>query len=174
MGSRKQNSETTIRIDPYDVIMGIDPGAHGGVCALYDGKISVMASTKSGGNDIAIKKIAEWSKRKGLSVVAYLEKVHSMPGQGVSSTFKFGVEYGKILGALSAFGINKVDVTPVKWQKEFVCSRRRDEAKTVHKNRLKDAAKKLYPNEKITLDTADAILIAVYGKQIESGKIFTC
>ena len=39
-------------------------------------------------------------------------------------------------------------------------------AKTEWKNKLKGLAQRLYPREKVTLNTADAILLAHYGKSI--------
>jgi Holliday junction resolvasome RuvABC endonuclease subunit len=48
---------------------------------------------------------------------AAIEDVHSMPGQGVSSTFKFGMGFGIVLGALGARRIPYTLVTPNRWKK---------------------------------------------------------
>jgi crossover junction endodeoxyribonuclease RuvC len=42
-----------------------------------------------------------------------------MPGQGVSSTFKFGTAYGALLGVLGALEIRTVLVAPATWKKHF-------------------------------------------------------
>ena len=42
------------------------------------------------------------------------------------------------------------------------CRGKSGESKTAHKNRIKDMAKRKYPNVKITLATADAVMIACY------------
>ena len=55
-------------------------------------------------------------KEYGVSLVA-IEKVHSMPRQGLASTFKFGKGYGQILGVLSTLEIPYVLVTPQQWKK---------------------------------------------------------
>jgi len=49
--------------------------------------------------------------------IAILELVHSMPGQGVVSTFKFGYNYGMWHGFLSSALKETYLVSPQKWQK---------------------------------------------------------
>jgi len=51
--------------------------------------------------------------------IAILEWVHSMPGQGVASTFKFGYNYGMWHGFLSSACTETILVSPQKWQKEW-------------------------------------------------------
>lgn len=87
-------------------------------------------------------------------VTACIERVHSMPKQGVSSTFKFGMGYGGLRMALIASRRPWRDVTPQKWQGELGCLTRGD------KNVSKSKAQQLFPNLKITHATADALLIA--------------
>lgn len=52
----------------------------------------------------------------GAPVVA-VEKVHAMPKQGVSSSFKFGVNYGIVLGVVASLGYRLELVTPQAWKK---------------------------------------------------------
>ena len=47
---------------------------------------------------------------------AVIESVHSAPGQGVSSTFKFGTNFGWWLGVLDSLLISYTLVSPQKWQ----------------------------------------------------------
>lgn len=47
---------------------------------------------------------------------AVIESVHSAPGQGVSSTFKFGSNFGWWLGVLDTLDISYTLVSPQKWQ----------------------------------------------------------
>lgn len=51
------------------------------------------------------------------ATLAIVEKVHSMPGQGVASTFKFGKGYGSLLGILAGLSIPVELVTPQAWKK---------------------------------------------------------
>ena len=59
-------------------------------------------------------------------------------------------------------------VTPQKWQKEFSNSlgKSRDYDKREWKNRLKGLAQQMFPAEKVTLKTADALLLAEYGRRV--------
>ena len=51
----------------------------------------------------------------GPAAVAFLEVVHSMPKQGVVSTFKFGQSYGNLEAFLTAAEIPFERVTPSVW-----------------------------------------------------------
>jgi hypothetical protein len=93
-----------------------------------------------------------------------LEKVHSMPGQGVSSTFKFGQNFGFVRACMYMSGIPFELDTPQKWMKFYGMKKKKEESKTDWKNRLKAKAQQLYPNIKITNDMSDAMLIARYCK----------
>lgn len=46
-----------------------------------------------------------------------IEQVHSRPGEGVSSAFKFGQNYGAWLGVLHALNIDVYPVSPMKWKR---------------------------------------------------------
>jgi crossover junction endodeoxyribonuclease RuvC len=48
---------------------------------------------------------------------AYLEAVHAMPGQGVTSMFTFGHAAGVAEGLLQGLGIPYTLVTPQQWKK---------------------------------------------------------
>lgn len=98
-----------------------------------------------------------------------LEKVGGyMPGSGGnigSAMFQFGRNYGAVLGMLYALDVPFVNPTPAVWQKAIgVQQRTKGEAKEVHKRRLRDLAKTLYPDQSVTLKTADALLLAHYIK----------
>jgi len=135
------------------VVMGIDPGASGGVAWIRDGGSTAvpMPDTERDLLDFLSDGIEEETR------FAYLEKVHSMPRQGVASTFKFGVNYGMLRGMLIALRIPFDDVTPQKWQKEMGCLTRGD------KNVSKARAQQLFPQLKVTHAIADALLIAEFG-----------
>jgi len=91
---------------------------------------------------------------------AYLEQVSAMPGQGVTSCFTFGNGYGHLEMALTAAGIPFERVRPQKWQQAMGCMTAGD------KNVSKRKAQELFPSVKITHSTADALLIAEYGRRI--------
>lgn len=143
-------------------ILGIDPGASGGIAWITDGKpcVEKMPETLQDlwGLITDIANTVRESTRH-LDCIAYLEQVHSMPGQGVASSFKFGQGYGALEMALTAAGIPFERVTPQKWQKALGCLTKGD------KNVSKRKAQELFPSLKITHATADALLIAEYGRR---------
>jgi crossover junction endodeoxyribonuclease RuvC len=47
----------------------------------------------------------------------YVEQVHAMPGQGVTSMFNFGHSCGTVMGVLGAMGLPCSLVTPQSWKK---------------------------------------------------------
>lgn len=93
--------------------------------------------------------------------VAYVEAVHSMPRQGIASTFSFGVSYGVLRGVLAATGIPWTLVTPQEW------------GRLVRLPKGPDAARQrvvqLYPQHSALFarardhDRADALLLAHAG-----------
>jgi crossover junction endodeoxyribonuclease RuvC len=140
------------------IIIGIDPGIHGGIAIIFsDGKAEAhkMPDTERDIYDL-LNDIAD---RNSYLIDVFLESVHSMPGQGVSSSFKFGRGYGFLRGCVTALRYPLHDVTPQKWQRALGCLTGGD------KNVSKQKAQQLYPQLKITHATADALLIATYGKQ---------
>ena len=104
--------------------IGIDPGMTGGLAyILPDGKMHAVAHMPaiSGEVDaVALARLLEdWTKGGGDVSVA-IEQVHSMPGQGVSSTFKFGKSFGIAIGVVQTLGLPMHRITPQTWKKQFV------------------------------------------------------
>jgi len=139
--------------------MGIDPGKNGGIALLSKGEAIPfkMPATERDISDI----FEEYSSKISIAV---LEKVHSMPKQGVKSTFTFGMGYGFLRGMLIAHKIPFEDITPMTWQKNLQCLSKGD------KNVTKQKAQQLFPDIKITHALADALLIAEYCKRVFSEK----
>jgi hypothetical protein len=80
---------------------------------------------------------------------------------GVVSAFTFGNGYGHLEMALTAAGIPFERVRPQAWQKAMGCMSKGD------KNVTKAKAQELFPHLKITHATADACLIAEYGRRLQ-------
>jgi len=144
--------------------IGIDPGASGGIGIIStDGNFAIKFGDKTE-SDI-------WNELQPLAadyvagVFAVIEDVHSMPKQGVSSSFKFGKHYGFLRGLLVASGIAFEPVTPQRWQKAIGCMSRGD------KNVTKQKAQQLFPHIKFTHATADAMLLAEYARRSYSSRI---
>lgn len=138
-------------------VIGIDPGASGGIVCLSDGGVArILSVHKMPETERDIVELLETWKRPRF---AFLEKVGAMPGNGVAGMFKFGMSYGFLRGVLTALAIPFEDVTPQKWQAEMRCMSKGD------KNVTKAAAQRLWPDVKWTHATADAALIAEYGRR---------
>ena len=104
--------------------------------------------------DLLVEQVGEDPVHRTLH--ACLERVHSMPGQGVASSFKFGQGFGNLEMALTAARIPFTYVTPQKWQKELGCLTKGN------KNVSKSRAQQLFPHIKCTHAISDALLIAEY------------
>lgn len=137
-------------------ILGVDPGLKGS-CSVFDGDKLIAFHNFSTENDTA-QFIAEQNVE-----FAFLEEVHSRPGNAAQSMFVFGTNYGFYRGVLFALGIPFMTVTPQKWQKEMRCLTRGD------KNVSKQKAQELFPKIKITHANADGILIGAYGAGVKKG-----
>lgn len=152
------------------IYIGIDPGKNGGIACI--GETNKNAQSFVYSDEILIDNFkAVYTQGLQDDVICYLEHVHAMPKQGVSSTFNFGVNFGFIQGVLKAYGIAYELVTPQKWKKEFSC--------TADKNTSIEVCKRLFP--KVNLKATDrckkdhdgmaeALLIAEYGRRHYNGK----
>jgi Holliday junction resolvasome RuvABC endonuclease subunit len=87
-----------------------------------------------------------------------IEAVHSMPGQGVSSSFKFGMAYGAAISIVERFNCTWHMVTPQRWKKALQLDS--DKQKSL------DLARQLWPNapllRKKDNGRAEALLLAEY------------
>lgn len=146
------------------IFIGIDPGQSGGIAYVSEDQMDAGA-IKMPDTDQDLLDYLEEVDQKG-QCHACLELVHSMPKQGVSSSFTFGEGYGKLQMALMAMKIPFTKVTPNKWQKELGCQSKGD--KNVTKARAQEIFTKLTGGEspiKITHAIADALLLAEYGRR---------
>lgn len=148
------------------LVLGIDPGIKGGWALLSDSKtLETFSFSNKSEKEIS----------NSLAFIrpdyAFLERVHAAPGQGVSSMFTFGQAYGFIRGCLSSRLISFENITPQKWQGILGVPNRNGKSYNEHKRLLKGLAEKLYPEHKITLANADAILIAHAGMILKKEKL---
>lgn len=98
--------------------LGIDPGQTGGVSILdFDGNLVDTGQFDALGASVAIKLILQKHFTTYHNPQIGLEEVHAFPGQGLSSTFKFGTEYGKLIGCLETLGLQYRGCSPQSWQK---------------------------------------------------------
>lgn len=162
-------------------VLGIDPGATGALVLLRGDRISVCdmpfvliqrGMRKEKGSN---KKVPRYVKHTDAAMLAgiikmyrpdhaWVEKVHSMPKQGVSSTFAFGRCVGVIEGVLAGLGIPMSFVTPQAWQKELKLIKK-------GKGATRQRASELWPYKAKAFrlakhdGRADAAMIGRYGRR---------
>jgi crossover junction endodeoxyribonuclease RuvC len=148
------------------IIIGIDPGLTG-ACALLGG---------SGGDMLGLfdLPVARDHKRTWIDgrelrlrllpgepyvCRTFVEAVHAMPKQGVSSAFQFGCGFGSIIGCLQTLGMPIEFVPPTQWKKDLNLAR--------EKSAALDKARLLFPAAELHLKKhdgrAEALLIAHWG-----------
>lgn len=133
--------------------IGIDPGKSGAIAVTdNDGAVEWIKCSET------LHDICDflWEYSSWHSCRAVLEKVHSMPQQGVKSTFSLGQSFGALEMALAAHKIPYVLVTPRTWMKYMNCATGGD------KNVTKQEAQRRHPDIKVTHAVADALLLMDY------------
>jgi hypothetical protein len=145
--------------------IGIDPGASGGMAwsSPLGDKSAPLPKTLGDFREMLFNILVEQSFFEGNScfrTVCHLESppkfVKAIPG---SAVFVMAQSFGRIEGVLAAFQVPTQTITPQHWQKAHGLGTRGDMTTTQWKNKLKSRAQNLYPEEKVTLATADALLI---------------
>lgn len=141
--------------------IGIDPGLGGGIAVIHQdvGHVDVYKMPQT---ERDLLDLLESVGPKRHPARAMLEKVHSMPSQGHVGAFTFGKGYGALRMALTAAFVPFDEVRPAVWQKALGCLTKGD------KNISKRRAQALFPHVRLTHATADALLIAEYGRRLET------
>ncbi|MBR0990013.1 hypothetical protein JQ580_04695 [Bradyrhizobium japonicum] len=145
-------------------ILGIDPGASGAIAFYFPDHPERVAVEDM---PLAAGEVDPVNLAKRVAAMApdivFLERVNAMPGQGVSSTFKFGRAYGVVLGVIGAATIPLHLVTPAKWKGHLRLTSDKEEARAL--------ALRLFPacgdhfKRKKDHGRAEAALIARYGAE---------
>lgn len=117
-----------IDICKYNTIAGIDPGKSGAISILSGANDAVVF-------DVPLKEEGVGKKKKkvydiqamaailmpyaGSKTIVCCEAVHSMPGEGSSSSFGFGRGLGLWEGISVALGCDLEMITPQRWKKQW-------------------------------------------------------
>ena len=147
-------------------LIAIDPGANGGFALLRHGEPAQAFPMPATEGDILdlLRELADPPQDS----TALIEEVSGFVGrpQPGSAMFKFGRNFSFLIGVLQGDRVRIEFVRPARWQKPFALgTASKCESKTAWKNKLKAAAQRLYPNLKVTLNTADALLILEFGRR---------
>jgi crossover junction endodeoxyribonuclease RuvC len=101
-------------------------------------------------------------------VAATVERVHAMPGQGVTSMFSFGFAAGSLQQALASAEIPVTLVTPASWKAIYGLRGGRE-----NKDMSRTKASELFPGcehlwaRKKDDGRAEAVLLAHYGSKLQ-------
>ncbi len=144
--------------------IGVDPGTSGAAVCIDHDRQFVNQVRFSKATDIDV---VEWFKEFGKGAFVILEKVHSMPKQGVASTFKFGGAFRFVQGVMMGCGVAFELCTPQLWQKTLQVPPRKGKSDTEHKRVLKNIAGQFFNGQGLLIvkENADALLIAEYCRQ---------
>lgn len=142
------------------IIIAIDPGAKGSI-SFYNISTNQLFSHKMPETPTDVLELL--SVYPPNDCVCYLERVHGMPKMSGAGMFNFGKGYGHIEMGLLALKISTVTVPPQTWMKAMGVGTKGDRTPSQWKNHLKALAQQIFPNNRFTLDTSDAALIARYG-----------
>jgi crossover junction endodeoxyribonuclease RuvC len=141
--------------------LGIDPGITG-AWALIDKNLHVEC-------------LGDFEQRNGIgtesgrgNIMAVIEEAQAMPGQGVSSTFKYGVNFGRWLEWLDTWAIPHRRIRPSAWKKA-VCDGGPRKGKDGKEYSL-ELARRLFPGAADSLkmkkdhNRAEALLLSYYAR----------
>ena len=101
------------------IFAAIDPGAVSAAIAVFcDGSPIFVDDLRTLNNMVDAVAFARALQDMKVEQ-AVIENVHSMPGQGVASTFKFGMGTGIIHGVCGALRLPMALVAPTSWKSYF-------------------------------------------------------
>jgi crossover junction endodeoxyribonuclease RuvC len=152
-------------------VLGVDPGA-GGALAMLDTDLDALVVCDMPSVLIKVgrhhrRQISEFWLADVLRVYApdeaWIERVHALPKQGVTSSFSFGLSYGLARGVLAALGVKVTLVTPNEWKRAFRLGPDKAEARVIA-SRLFPANAHAFTRAKDD-GRAEAALLALFGAQ---------
>ena len=172
------------------MIIAIDPGASGAVVVDLNGEVEsfTMPVTRRDCFALADKLVRKIFPARP---VVYTERITGfVAGAGAGQMFKFGEVVERINCAFEFAGCRMIEVAPQKWQKhigvghavlikpELNATPQTKQAaraanaklKRGRKNQYKAEAQRRFPEVKVTLVNADALLLLEYGRWMEQGQ----
>jgi len=150
--------------------IGVDPGVSGAIAILEGDRLihvfdMPVIETLSGKKkkrrispEILVAELRQYVD--GVKTV-YIEDVHAMPGQGVTSMFSFGEAAGLVRGVMAGLGLPVQMVSPTHWKRGLRLPQGKDASRAM--------AARLWPLEaayfrRVRDDgRAEAALIALWG-----------
>lgn len=158
--------------------LGFDPGKSGALATFWSGSGTAIAYPfELAGGELDLQALAARIRthrnvaHASGGIIACVEKVGAMPGQGVVSMFSFGTSYGMIRGILTALEIRTELVTPQAWKKSVLAGTTKDkDAAIAYVRRAFPATGLIQPGCRVPHSgMADALCIAEYARRTYAG-----
>jgi hypothetical protein len=146
---------------------GIDPGVNGGIAYLCQGVATLYSfKDRTLGDMVKLFDLVFKGVRGESKVI--LERVHAMPSKfrGCSTSWTLAENYATLKTLLTVYEVPYEVVLPEKWQTVMGVRIKKTKQKVDKKKINREKAQALFPKTAgITLDTADALLIAEYNRR---------
>jgi hypothetical protein len=170
------------------IYVGVDPGAKGGIAVLIEGAVAMHKMPETDGDlwkifrelDLEARPMYHSHRR----IFCVVERIDPRPTGWVDkasggwkssilrSTCLLYGSFCTVTALLLAAGIPQEVVAPREWQKKLgLRGKKKGETASQWKNYLKAQAQALFPTEQVTLQTADALLLADYCRRKQEGKL---
>jgi len=145
-------------------LISVDPGQSGGI-AWINYKFDCVDSIKMPETEGDILDRLQNIVAESVSTIAYVELVPiGMPGKGAAMA-KLNANAAFIRGCFMALHVRMILVRPAEWQQYYnLGTRSACKDDTTWKNKLKAEAQRRFPDQTVTLKTADALLILDYAR----------
>ena len=156
-------------------IVGVDPGLKGAIAVLtLRGELLSIDDMPVAGKNVSCPIIADifqtiWRDaiiRDGGAPICVIEDVHSMPKQGVASSFNFGRSKGVIEGCAAASEFRVEYVSPAKWKRDMKLTKDKGAARALAMDRWPQSRE--YFKRVKDDGRAEAALIALW--QVQHGQ----
>jgi crossover junction endodeoxyribonuclease RuvC len=157
------------------ITIGVDPGLSGAIGILNEGRyVDVVdmpivskgsGSVKSEVDPAGLIKILRDYAPADEYVMAVLERVNAMPGQGVSSVFSLGDSFGCARSAIAACRFEMTYIAPAQWKKHFKLASDKEMSRALAIRMFPDAPLNLKKHS----DRAEALLMARWLHETKGG-----
>ena len=141
--------------------VGIDPGRSGAIARLDGDNMKAWKCPEEAGDmHSLLGLVIGWRSTEDITLA--MEKIWARPNNATRAAFNYGVNYGKWFGVISSYELVPEMILPTHWMKYYDMEKGMEYQD--RKKWLKAKAQELYPDTKVTLINADAILLAHYLK----------
>ncbi len=152
-------------------ILGIDPGLNGALCfwtpeldmvEMFDMPVFAVQRNGKGRGEVDRYQLGRIVRERAARLhLAVIERVGSMPKQGIASAFTFGKVAGMCEMACAAAGVPILDVTPAVWKRAMRLTADKDATRRSASNLAPQHAK--HWSRRKDDGRAEAFLLAQYG-----------